>query len=493
MTSSKKKLLVLAKTATPAPAPLVLGGSGKLKPKPKLPKPTTVAKSKNVDGVSDINEEDELIPDNGNNEEEPGGEQDEAEAEVNDEDDDDGHRKVTGDQEEEDEEEGATGEDANEPTEEVAAEEDDDDDDDDEPPLPLARIKNVSVSSVAAIGVKKGANGKSASAAEAGVGAKRKLLTIPTGKPSNASTTKRQVPITTLPPKKKLKRLDGGTSGSDPSPTHASSSASAGTVASKRKKTPKEVTPTLKKKGVARTEAREEDKTEEDTTFKAWILKHKQREALNKKIDKMPMTPSLLRVLNDMTEDLIRQFCSEMQKFLEGHIRVDAITYREVKSTCVFVLHRVMSDRSLRDAAEEAIDIAMSKLKEQKAPANGSAVRERAGLIFPPRRVFKRLKSHFAQVTISAGIAMAAVLDEVIGWVMESIIDTAVTNNATELTKRHCALACSDDTLKKIFPPGSISGAGVLPHIELALLPKDLRDAAKRQLIMQARRLKAES
>lgn len=75
---------------------------------------------------------------------------------------------------------------------------------------------------------------------------------------------------------------------------------------------------------------------------------------------------------------------------------------------------------------------------------------------------------------------MAAVLEYIVGEIIESARYVAEDHKKKALTPRHIQLAIrGDDALSKLFAKTTINLGGVLPHIENVLLPKKHQEKAE--------------
>merc|ERR1712084_219943 len=105
----------------------------------------------------------------------------------------------------------------------------------------------------------------------------------------------------------------------------------------------------------------------------------------------------------------------------------------------------------------------------------------KAGLQFPVGRIARFLKAgRFAErVGAGAPVYLAAVLEYLAAEVLELAGNAAKDNKKTRIVPRHIQLAiCNDEELNRLMANTTIASGGVLPNINVFLLPKSKDDGA---------------
>lgn len=100
---------------------------------------------------------------------------------------------------------------------------------------------------------------------------------------------------------------------------------------------------------------------------------------------------------------------------------------------------------------------------------------KRAGLVFPVGRVHRLMRNgrYAERIGASAPVYMASVLEYLTAEVIELAGKAAIDNKKQRITPRHITLAIRNDAeLDRLLGGVHISGGGVIPHINSALLPK---------------------
>lgn len=110
--------------------------------------------------------------------------------------------------------------------------------------------------------------------------------------------------------------------------------------------------------------------------------------------------------------------------------------------------------------------------KRARAPARSSS--SRAKLLFPVGMIKTKLKSDraAANISISAAIALAAVLEYVTSEVL-SVTHETLADKTKRLTSRHIYLSTINDSeLSELINKASFKHSGVMPKIHSVLIPK---------------------
>ena len=112
-----------------------------------------------------------------------------------------------------------------------------------------------------------------------------------------------------------------------------------------------------------------------------------------------------------------------------------------------------------------------------KGKATGKAVSRaaKAGLQFPVGRIARFLKNgrYAERVGAGAPVYLAAVLEYLAAEVLELAGNAAKDNKKSRIVPRHIQLAVrNDEELSKLMGKTTIASGGVLPNINVYLLPK---------------------
>lgn len=111
-------------------------------------------------------------------------------------------------------------------------------------------------------------------------------------------------------------------------------------------------------------------------------------------------------------------------------------------------------------------------VSKSKTPTSRSV---RAGLQFPVGRIHRLLKKgHYAtRIGTGAAVYLAAILEYLCAEVLELSGNAARDNKKSRITPRHIQLAVrNDEELNTLLGAVTISEGGVLPNIQVMLLPK---------------------
>ena len=119
----------------------------------------------------------------------------------------------------------------------------------------------------------------------------------------------------------------------------------------------------------------------------------------------------------------------------------------------------------------------MSSKKPARKGGKAKAVSRsaKAGLQFPVGRVARYLKKGLYAKAIGAGapVYLAAVMEYLAAEILELAGNAARDNKKRRIVPRHLQLAVrNDEELNKLLRCVTIAGAGVLPNINSALIPK---------------------
>ncbi|XP_014007712.1 late histone H2A.2.2 [Salmo salar] len=111
-------------------------------------------------------------------------------------------------------------------------------------------------------------------------------------------------------------------------------------------------------------------------------------------------------------------------------------------------------------------------VSKSKTPTSRSV---RAGLQFPVGRIHRLLKKgHYAtRIGTGAAVYLAAILEYLCAEVLELSGNAARDNKKSRIAPRHIQLAVrNDEELNTLLGAVTISEGGVLPNIQVMLLPK---------------------
>lgn len=102
---------------------------------------------------------------------------------------------------------------------------------------------------------------------------------------------------------------------------------------------------------------------------------------------------------------------------------------------------------------------------------------ERAGTLSSVGRVLRRLRRAGLRrrVRSQSAVAVAAILDELVGAVMQDSVFTTIESKRSRLRSRYVSHAIALDATLKRFYNGVIPNGGVEPNIHSVLLPKSVR------------------
>ena len=107
---------------------------------------------------------------------------------------------------------------------------------------------------------------------------------------------------------------------------------------------------------------------------------------------------------------------------------------------------------------------------------------KRAGIQFPAARMLSRMKKERVgnRVSPSAAVFLASIMEYLTAEVLELAGNAARDHKRKRISPRHLFLAIrSDDELDIMLRGVTISGGGVMPSINAALLPKKKGKAQK--------------
>jgi len=120
--------------------------------------------------------------------------------------------------------------------------------------------------------------------------------------------------------------------------------------------------------------------------------------------------------------------------------------------------------------------------KSTKKIANNRGMTERAGLVMPVARIYRRMRRmKLAKITQrGSAIYTAAVLEYLVAEVLELSGNAARDNKKKRIVPRHVQLAIrNDEELSKLLSDVTLPSAGVLPHINAVLLPRTKAEVEK--------------
>ena len=110
-----------------------------------------------------------------------------------------------------------------------------------------------------------------------------------------------------------------------------------------------------------------------------------------------------------------------------------------------------------------------------KSSARAVSRASKAGLQFPVGRIARYLKRgrYAERVGAGAPVYLAAVLEYLAAEVLELAGNAAKDNKKTRIVPRHIQLAIrNDEELNRLMSKTTIASGGVLPNINVFLLPK---------------------
>jgi histone H2A len=145
---------------------------------------------------------------------------------------------------------------------------------------------------------------------------------------------------------------------------------------------------------------------------------------------------------------------------------------------CLFIVKSSIGGKSVGGKSGKAKG-GKGKSGSKKTPISRSV---RAGLQFPVGRVHRYLKSRIGvgqRVGATAAVYAAAILEYLAAEVLELAGNAARDLKVKRINPRHLQLAIRGDEELDTLIRATISGGGVIPHINKALLGKSKGKAAK--------------
>ena len=124
----------------------------------------------------------------------------------------------------------------------------------------------------------------------------------------------------------------------------------------------------------------------------------------------------------------------------------------------------------------------MSGRGKGKSGKKSTSKSAKAGLQFPVARIGRYLKTgkYASRVGAGAPVYLAAVLEYLAAEVLELAGNAARDNKKSRVIPRHIQLAIrNDEELNKLMSRTTIASGGVLPNINVFLLPKSKEDGKK--------------
>lgn len=170
--------------------------------------------------------------------------------------------------------------------------------------------------------------------------------------------------------------------------------------------------------------------------------------------------------LDDIAHWVVKRMATAIRLLLLNSNR-STVNTREISYAIRLVFPGMLAIQANRNSNER-----ITQHNGHAAPKGNRAVK--AGLIFSPARSLKALKRELPgyRFSINAAVGMAAVLEYIIGEIIQPAGNAARGLKAKRVKARHIMLAIrGDEELDKLFSTVVLAG-GVVPHILSRLLPK---------------------
>ena len=134
---------------------------------------------------------------------------------------------------------------------------------------------------------------------------------------------------------------------------------------------------------------------------------------------------------------------------------------------------RILSN--LKNKSIEKTESTMAPRKSKSGRAKPRSASSRANLVFPVSRMNRYFKQgrYASMVGVGAGVFTAAVMEYLTNEILDLAGNACAENKKKTIVPRHIQLAIrNDEELNKLLGRTTIANGGVLPNINVFLLPK---------------------
>jgi len=173
-----------------------------------------------------------------------------------------------------------------------------------------------------------------------------------------------------------------------------------------------------------------------------------------------------MQIMNDYIYDILIRVGKEAQVLCELFNK-KTLTSREIQTAIRLCLPGELCKHAVSEGTK-----AVTKFNSSGGGGNRSF---RAGLQFPVGRIHSFLKNgNFAsRIGKGAPVYLAAVVEYLVAEVLELAGNASRDNKKSRIIPRHISLAVrNDEELNKLLAHVTIPGAGMLPNIHAALIPR---------------------
>jgi len=172
-----------------------------------------------------------------------------------------------------------------------------------------------------------------------------------------------------------------------------------------------------------------------------------------------------MQIMNDFVYDMLKKVGSEAQILCELFNK-KTLTSREIQTAVRLCIPGELCKHSVSEGTKAVT----------KFSSGGGGNRSfRAGLQFPVGRIHSFLKNanYASRIGRGAPVYLAAVVEYLVAEILELAGNASRDNKKTRIIPRHIALAVKNDQeLDKLLAHVILPGAGAMPSIHAALLPR---------------------
>ncbi len=191
-----------------------------------------------------------------------------------------------------------------------------------------------------------------------------------------------------------------------------------------------------------------------------------------------------MAIINSFVGDVFEKVAVEGGKVTRAVAKQATLSARDIQTAVRLTLPRGLAKHAVSEGTKavtkytSAQPVAAKKGEKpppkRKVQGKYPSRSTEAGITFPVGRTQRYLKKHAntERVSVKAAVFLAGVLEYLAAEVLELAGNAARDNKKTRIIPRHIQLAVrSDDELSKLIS-ATIPGAGVIPSIHTALVPK---------------------